>query len=55
MATCATYLKRHQFQSSERLPLLWEALPRLAAKHSWNRQAWAVFSNHCHWVGAFTT
>jgi putative transposase len=51
MAICGTYLKRHHFQSSERLPLLWEALPRLAAKHSWNLQAWAVFSNHYHWVG----
>ena len=51
MVTCGTYLKRHHFQSPERLRLLCEALQRLAAQYSWNLQAWAVFSNHYHWVG----
>jgi putative transposase len=51
MVTCGTYLKRHHFQSSERLRLRCEALPRSAAKYGWNLQAWAVFSNHYHWVG----
>ena len=49
--TCGTYMKQHQFQSSERLRLLCETLQRLAAKYGWNLQAWAVFSNHYHWVG----
>jgi putative transposase len=51
MLTGGTYLKRHHFQSSERLRLLCEALQRLAAKYGWNLQAWAVFSNHYYWVG----
>src|SRR5215472_4091570 len=51
MVTCGTYLKRHHFQSSERLRSLCETLQRLAAKYGWNLQAWAVFSNHYHWVG----
>jgi putative transposase len=51
MVTCGTYLKRHHFQSFKRLRLLCEALQPLAAKYSWNLQAWAVFSNHYHWVG----
>jgi len=51
MVTCGTYRKRHHFQSSERLRLLCETLQRLAAKYGWNLQAWAVFSNHYHWVG----
>ena len=51
MVTCGTYLKRHHFHSSERLRLLCEALQRLAEKYGWNLQAWAVFSNHYHWVG----
>ena len=51
MVTCGTYLRRHHFQSDARLRSLCEALQRLAAKYSWNLQAWAVFSNHYHWVG----
>jgi putative transposase len=54
MVTSGTYLKQHHFQSPERLHLLCEALQRLAAKYSWNLQAWAVFSNHYHWVGLST-
>ena len=52
--TCGTYMKQHHFQSSERLRLLCETLQRLATKYGWNLQAWAVFSNHYHWVGPFT-
>jgi putative transposase len=51
MVTCGTYLKRHHFESSKRLRLLCDTLQRLAAKYNWNLQAWAVFSNHYHWVG----
>jgi REP-associated tyrosine transposase len=51
MVTCGTYLKQNHFQSAERLSFLCDALLRLAAEHGWNLQAWAVFSNHYHFVG----
>ena len=51
ITTCGTYLKQQHFQSSERLRLLCETLQRLATKYGWNLQAWAVFSNHYHFVG----
>ncbi len=50
MVTCGTYLKRHHFRRAERLRFLCDTLWRLAAKYDWNLQAWAVFSNHYHWV-----
>ena len=51
MVTCGTYLKLNHFQSTERLSFLCDALLSLAAGHGWNLQAWAVFSNHYHFVG----
>src|SRR5215469_10402121 len=51
MVTCGTYLKRHHFRGTERLRLLCDALHTLGAKYRWNLQAWAVFSNHYHFVG----
>ncbi|MGD0323966.1 MAG: hypothetical protein ABSD45_09545 [Terriglobia bacterium] len=50
MVTCGTYLKIHHFQSAERLRFLCDALLRSAAEFGWNLQAWAVFSNHYHFV-----
>ena len=50
MVTCGTYLKRPHFRGAERLGLLCEALFNLAARRQWNLQAWAVFSNHYHFV-----
>jgi len=51
MVTCGTYLKQHHFRGNKRLEFLCEALLALAAKYGWNLQAWAVFSNHYHFVG----
>ncbi len=50
MVTSGTYLKQHRFRGTERLRFLCEALLRLAAKYGWSLQAWAVFSNHYHFV-----
>jgi putative transposase len=50
MVTCGTYLKEHHFRGRERLGMLCEALLSGAAKCGWDLQAWAVFSNHYHFV-----
>ena len=51
MVTCGTYLKRHHFSGTKSLRLLCDTLQMLAAKYRWNLQAWAVFSNHYHFIG----
>ena len=50
MVTSGTYQKLPHFRSAGRLQLLTESLFELAAKYSWNLQAWAVFSNHYHFI-----
>jgi putative transposase len=50
MVTGGTYLKQHHFRSDERLRMLCNAMLTVAGKHGWNLQAWAVFSNHYHFV-----
>jgi len=50
MVTCGTYLKAHHFRGRKRLEMLCQALLGGAAKCGWNLQAWAVFSNHYHFV-----
>ena len=50
MVTSGTYRKLHHFRSAERLSFLQDSLLRLADEFGWNLQAWAVFSNHYHFV-----
>ena len=50
MVTCGTYLKVHHFRGTERLNFLCDALLVRGVEYGWNLQAWAVFSNHCHFV-----
>lgn len=50
MVTAATYQKEHLFRSDQRLSLLQRSLFELAAQYGWSLQAWAVFSNHYHFV-----
>ena len=50
MVTCGTYLKAHHFSGEQRLNLLRDSLLQLADEYRWNLQAWAVFSNHYHFV-----
>jgi putative transposase len=51
MVTTGTYLKAHIFYDSERLDLLESALLTLAGKYEWHLEAWAIFSNHYHFIG----
>ncbi len=50
MVTCGTYLKQHRFRGSHRLAFLCQGLLDVATKYGWDLQAWAVFSNHYHFV-----
>ena len=46
-----TYLKAHHFVGKARLAVLHRGLLKVAEKFGWQLQAWAVFSNHYHFVG----
>ena len=48
--TAATYLKAHHFTSPKRLEVLQRGLLTVAKEYGWNLEAWAVFSNHYHFV-----
>ncbi|MFM1770765.1 MAG: hypothetical protein RJA22_3294, partial [Verrucomicrobiota bacterium] len=49
--TASTYHKLHHFRSGQRLQVLHRGLLSLAADYGWHLEAWAVFSNHYHFVG----
>jgi putative transposase len=49
--TASTYLHSHYFRGAERLRVLQRGLLKLAEKIGWQLEAWAVFSNHYHFVG----
>ncbi len=49
--TCGTYLKAQRFRGAERLRFLHGQLLALAEKYGWALEAWAVFSNHIHFIG----
>jgi len=51
IVTAGTYQSAHHFHDAERLTYLTGALLALASKYGWELQAWAVFSNHYHFVG----
>jgi len=50
MVTAGTYHKQHLFRGPERLNMLQTHLLTLANKYAWKLQAWAIFSNHYHFV-----
>jgi putative transposase len=50
MVTASTYRKQHYFRQPARLSFLQDQLFQLAEKHGWQLQAWAIFSNHYHFV-----
>jgi putative transposase len=52
--TAGTYSKAHYFRTRARLAMLEEELLAVAREFSWNLEAWAVFSNHYHFVGHST-
>lgn len=49
--TGATYLKAHHFRGATRLKVLHRGLSTVAQQFGWQLEAWAVFSNHYHFVG----
>ena len=51
MVTAATLNKKHLFGSSENLTLLEHDLLSLAKQYRWHLEAWAVFTNHYHFIG----
>ena len=50
MVTAGTYLKEHFFRGEDRLDHLEGLLLSLARHYRWDIEAWAVFSNHYHFV-----
>jgi putative transposase len=49
--TVGTYLKEHHFRGAARLGVLCRGLLRVSSEFGWHLEAWAVFSNHYHFVG----
>jgi putative transposase len=50
MVTGSTYLKAHFFQTPDKLQYLNNSLLSLSKEYSWELHAWAVFSNHYHFI-----
>ena len=50
IVTAGTYRKLHHFRDPERLGVLQRGLLKLAAAAGWQIEAWAVFSNHYHFI-----
>ena len=48
--TAGTYLKAHHFRGADRLRVLHRGLLTVARDHGWQLEAWAVFSNHYHFI-----
>src|SRR5882757_673994 len=48
--TAGTHLKEHHFRGAARLRVLHRGLLTVAGKFGWQLEAWAVFSNHYHFV-----
>lgn len=55
IVTAGTIQKQHFFRGAERLDSLENTLRALAAEFGWALEAWAVFSNHYHFVAHATT
>jgi putative transposase len=49
--TVGTYLRQHHFAGKARLAVLHRGLLKVASDFGWQLEAWAVFSNHYHFVG----
>ena len=49
--TASTYSKMHHFRGKDRLKVLHRGLLTVARDFGWRLEAWAVFSNHYHFIG----
>jgi putative transposase len=50
LVTAGTLHKKRFFQANDRLALLQETLFDVAEHYGWGLQAWAIFSNHYHFI-----
>ena len=50
MVTAGTLHKAHVFRGDEKLRMLWEVLRSATSAYDWELRAWAVFSNHYHFI-----
>ena len=50
MVTASTHRKAHHFRGTERLRVLHRGLLAVARDFGWRLEAWAVFSNHYHFI-----
>lgn len=50
MVTASTLGKQHTFRGDDRLQILQDALFEVAEAYDWELQAWAIFSNHYHFI-----
>ena len=50
IVTASTLDKKHHFKGKKRLSLLHDVLLEVLAAYDWLAQAWAVFSNHYHFI-----
>lgn len=50
LVTSGTYLKEHFFRGRKRLAVLQRGLLKFAVEFGWRLEAWAVFSNHYHFI-----
>ncbi len=48
--TVGTYLRQHYFRGGKRLAVLHRGLLAVCGEFGWALEAWAVFSNHYHFV-----
>jgi putative transposase len=48
--TAATYQKAQHFRGAKRLGVLHRGLLKVTQEYGWHLEAWAVFSNHYHFV-----
>ena len=48
--TVGTYLKKHHFREPKKLDVVQRGLIQVMQEHEWRLEAWAVFSNHYHFV-----
>ena len=51
IVTAGTYLKQHFFRDADRLDYLQAEFLSKARQYDWQVEAWAIFSNHYHFVG----
>ncbi|MEI7852059.1 MAG: transposase [Kiritimatiellales bacterium] len=52
MVTCGTYQKCHHLNTASRLTFVQETLFETAEEFGWHLQAWAILSNHYHFIAA---